>query len=253
MPLRHDGSGGTRSARPPASTPAERTSHYTELEGASGRDILFRPERYPRAELGPIGAAVSVLQGGIRQRCELFDVSFNGIAFEWPAAPAPPASGCLLEEVSICFDDHDAYRGRARVCWQRQAGATLLVGASLLDASMNIDDVLLLRDVKARMAASEYPRLRLESGIWRVSGQDRFKALVAELRLFLEDARQQLGELEATLASHVLHGATSSPARDVLIRTLERGFVADLGGASNERDAALRGASPAARGGLRGF
>jgi hypothetical protein len=31
MPLRHDGSGGTRSARPPASTPAQRTSHPTTL------------------------------------------------------------------------------------------------------------------------------------------------------------------------------------------------------------------------------
>jgi hypothetical protein len=31
MPLRHDGSGGTRSARPPASTPAQRTSHFTTL------------------------------------------------------------------------------------------------------------------------------------------------------------------------------------------------------------------------------
>jgi extracellular factor (EF) 3-hydroxypalmitic acid methyl ester biosynthesis protein len=255
MPLRHDGSGGTRSARPSTSTPAERISHYTELEGASGRDILFRPERYPRAELGPIGAAVSVLHGGIHQRCELFDISLNGIAFEWPAppAPAPPEQGALLEEVSICFDEHDAYRGRARVCWRRQEGSALLVGASLIDAAMNIDDVLQLRDVKARMAASDYPRLRLESGIWRVSGQDRFKALVAELRLFLEDARQQLGELEASLAPHVLHGATSTPARDMLIRTLEQGFVADLVRASNDLDAALRGASPEARGGLREF
>jgi hypothetical protein len=31
MPLRHDGSGGTRSARPPASTRALRTSHPTTL------------------------------------------------------------------------------------------------------------------------------------------------------------------------------------------------------------------------------
>lgn len=256
MPLRHDGSGGTRSARPPTSTPAERTSHYTELEGASGRDIFFRPERYSRALLGPIGVAVSVLQGAMRQRCELFDVSLNGIAFEWPTPPdatGAPEQGSLLEEVVIRFDEHDAYRGRARVCWWRQQGAVLLVGASLLDASMNMDDVLQLRDVKARMAASEYPRLRLESGIWRVSGQDRFKALVAELRLFLEDARQQLGELEASLAPHVVHGSASTPARDALIRSLEHGFVADLVRASNDLDAALRGASSEARGALREF
>jgi hypothetical protein len=37
MPLRHDGSGGTRSARPPASTPAERTIHPTTLAAHGSR------------------------------------------------------------------------------------------------------------------------------------------------------------------------------------------------------------------------
>jgi SAM-dependent methyltransferase len=252
MPLRHDGSGGTRSARPPASIPAERPSHYTELEGRSGRDVFFRPERYARAELGSIGAAVSVLLGGVSQRCELFDISQNGVAFEWPGSPAPHP-GALLEEVVICFDGRDMYRGRARVCWLRQHGAAWLAGASLLDSLMNIEDVLQLRDVNARLTDSEYPALRLESRGWRVPGQDRFKALVADFRLFLEDARQQLGELEASLPWHVVHGDTAVPARDVLIRRLQEGFVADLVRASNEVDAALRGAPPEARGGLREF
>jgi hypothetical protein len=37
MPLRHDGSGGTRSARPPASTPAQRTSHPKTLAAHRSR------------------------------------------------------------------------------------------------------------------------------------------------------------------------------------------------------------------------
>lgn len=41
MPLRHDGSGGTRSARPPASTPAERTSHPTTLAAHGSRDRRY--------------------------------------------------------------------------------------------------------------------------------------------------------------------------------------------------------------------
>ena len=254
MPLRHDGSGETRAVRPPTSTPAERTSHYTELEGATGRDINFRPERYPRSQLRPIGIAVLVLRGDITYRCELSDVSQNGVAFEWAnGAPEAPELGALFEEIVVRFDGHEAYRGRARVCSLRPDGEVTLVGASLLDTLMNIEDVLTLRDVKARMVESEYSGLRVRSGVWCVSGQERFKSLVAELRLFLEDARKQLAAIEASLPWHVVHGEQESPARGALIRELETGFVADLVQASNDIDAALCAAPGEARSGLRAF
>ena len=63
MPLRHDGSGGTRSAWPLASTPAERPFHPTVLDAASGRDIFLRSERCASAELSAI--ALVVLLGEI--------------------------------------------------------------------------------------------------------------------------------------------------------------------------------------------
>lgn len=40
MPLRQDGSGGTRSVRPPPSIAPKRTSSYIGLEGKTGRDSL---------------------------------------------------------------------------------------------------------------------------------------------------------------------------------------------------------------------
>jgi hypothetical protein len=67
MPLRQDGSGGTRSARPPTSNPLERTSHDTEFEGVAGRDVHLLPESYyfppessPRSEFAAIGVLVAV-------------------------------------------------------------------------------------------------------------------------------------------------------------------------------------------------
>ncbi len=251
MPLRQDGSGGTRAARPPTPIPTERAFHYTELEGANGRGIYFRPERYPRSELGSIGVAVLVVHAGVAQRCELKDVSQNGLAFEWSEG-SPPELGELLDEVVLRFDGHEAYRGRARVCSLRHEQTTL-VGASLVDTLMNIEDVLQLRDVKARITDSEYPGLRLNSGTWRVPGQERFKALVAALRLFLEDARGRIVELETQLHWHVVHGEQDSPARVALIERIKARFVGDLVSASNDIDAALRGASRGVRSGLREF
>ncbi len=252
MPLRQDGSGGSRSTRAPTSIPPKRISHYTELEGTSGRGIYFRPERYLRSELGTMGIAVLVQSEGKSRRCELRDVSQNGLALEWTGAE-PPTMGALLDEVVVSFDGHEAYRGRARVCSLRPEEAATRVGVSLVDTLMNIDDVLTLRDVKARTAGSEYPGLRLESGTWRVSGQNRFKALVAELRLFLEDARLEFTGLEESLPWHVVHGEQEAPARAALVERIRSGFVADLVEASNQIDHALREAPDEARSSLREF
>src|SRR6187549_242887 len=115
LPPRHQGSGGDRTgSATPIPPTLGRTSRYTELEGAQGRDVYFRPERYPRSELGSIGVAVEVLHAGVLQRCELRDVSQSGFAFEWPRDTLPEV-GSTLEEVTLRFDGHEAYRGRARV------------------------------------------------------------------------------------------------------------------------------------------
>ena len=64
---------------------------YTELGGGSGRDVFYRPDRYLRSDLGLVRVSVEVsLAGagagaGTTHTCELFDVSQNGVAFEWTA------------------------------------------------------------------------------------------------------------------------------------------------------------------------
>jgi extracellular factor (EF) 3-hydroxypalmitic acid methyl ester biosynthesis protein len=252
MPPRQQGLGGTKQGSVAPLSPIVERKQYTQLEGAQGRNVFYRPQRYPRSELGGVGVAVEVGQGRDALRCELRDVSQNGFAFEWPRDSLPEV-GSTLSDVALRFDGYQAYRGRVRVSSIRRQEKTTLIGVSLIDTLMNLDDVLLLRDVKARIADSEFQGLTFAEAPWRVAGQERFKALVADLRLFLEDAQRSFGELEAALPWHVIHGEQESPAREALIARIRAGFVADVVQASREIDAAWRAAPPEFREPLREF
>ena len=225
-------------------------ANYVDLKGGSGRDIYFRPDRYPRSELGPIGVAVELELEDQHHRSELIDVSQNGVAFVWPLGAAVEV-GTILGEIVVEVDQHEAYRGEARVSSVRRDGGRTIVGASLVDTLMNIEDVLHLRDVKAWTGDAK--GLGLRDAPWRVPGQDRFKALVAELRLTLEDARGKLGELEASLPWQVAHGDHESPARDALIERIRSEFSAEVVQASNEIDTAFRLSARGERDALREY
>ena len=241
---------GRREIRPAPVTGV--VADYEALKGGSGRDIYFRPDRYQRSELGPIGLTVEITFAEQREHCELVDVSQNGVAFVWPFGMAVEV-GTILSEIVIKFDDHEAYRGEARVSSVRRDGGRGIVGASLVDTLMNIEDVLHLRDVKAWAGGGEAKGLGLRDAAWRVPGQERFKALVGELRLLLEDGREKLGELEASLPWHVAHGEHDSPARDALIERVRSEFSAEVVQCSNEIDTAFRLAGKSERDALREY
>lgn len=226
---------------------------YVELDGGSGRDVFYRPDRYLRADLGLVRVNVQVRACGQERFCELFDVSQNGIAFEWTGDRSLEL-GSEVEQLTVKFDEHEAYSGVARVSSVRRIGpSTVIVGVSLLDSLMNIEDVLHLRDVKAWVAGASSDRLRANEAPWRVAAHERFKSLVADLRLFLEDGQEQLSELEASLPSHISHGEQSSPARDALIERVRNGFSSDIVRAAIEIDAAAREARGKDVDGLREF
>ena len=225
--------------RPQASEPPP--LDYTELEGGSGRDVFYRPDRYQRADLGSVQVEVEVALNGEHHRCELFDVSQNGVAVEW-RGPHAPEVGAELERLVVRFDDHEAYSGVARVRSVRRTGGATIVGVALLDTLMNIEDVLHLRDVKAWVTSAWSDGLGAEDAPWRVAGHDGFKALVSELRLFLEDGQEQLTELEQALPAHVAQGEQGSPARDALIERVRGGFSSGIVRYSLELDAAARAA-----------
>src|SRR6478609_3382261 len=132
-----------RAATPPRSLPrkddspsapplAQAPRSYQDLDGGVGKEVNFRPPRYPSAEFGPVGAEVTVTFGGRDHTCILHDVSQNGVAFEWGAAE-PFEVGAYIPQLTVSFDRHEAYRGSARVGSIRQMGGSQLVGASFLD------------------------------------------------------------------------------------------------------------------------
>lgn len=218
---------------------------YEELVGGQGREVYFRPERYAAAELGSVRPVISVGLGAEGAfECDLYDVSQNGVAFEWLTGPRMHV-GLVIPDLAVSFDGYAAYRGAATVGSVRDVGGRTIVGASFLDSLMNIDDVLQLRDVKAWSAGEGAAGLGLSARSWFVEGHHRFKGLLTDLRLYLEDAQQLLGRLEASLPWHVAHGEPSSPAREALVARIRAELVPAVVRASEDLDAALREVPPA--------
>jgi hypothetical protein len=225
---------------------------YAELDGGQGRGVFFRPQRYQRQDLGPIRPIVRVAFGAatdssevgkadVSHECALHDVSQNGVALELPPGVTVEI-GAVLPEITLSFDGHEVYRGEARVGSVRDVDGKTIVGASLLDSLMNIDDVLVLRDVKAWESPGAHG-LGLVSPSWQVRGHDAFKALVAELALFLQDAERELTRLESSLPWHVVHGEQPSPAREALLRRIDEEFVVEFVRYAEAIDLASRAAS----------
>jgi extracellular factor (EF) 3-hydroxypalmitic acid methyl ester biosynthesis protein len=207
-----------------------RVRNYEDLDGASGREVFFRPQRYRASDLSPLRAEID--WNGIT--CPLLDVSQNGAAFELPAGHFVNV-GERIAELTLRFDDFEAYQGEARVSSVREVDAVTIVGLSLEGLLVPVDEVLNLRVIKSFAEGNRMP-----PGIWRTPGNDRFKVLVSELRLQMEDAQVHLARLEKELPWHVLHGDQDSPARAALMAKLRATFVGDVIRVSEEIDQAVR-------------
>ncbi len=215
-----------------------RVRTYEELDGAEGRAVYFRPQRYTAEELAPLRCTVSVTHLGQERQCALVDVSQSGVAFSWPLDVALQA-GQSLPRVCVRFEGHEAYRGEVRVGSVRPQGDTAIVGASFAGFLLEIDQILELKKVR-----SWQERLRAGEQTWAVAGHHRFKALVSELKLYLDDARERLNSLERDLPWHVLQGHPS-PARAALVSRLRGEFAADVVRYTEQIDGALREADHA--------
>jgi len=176
--------------------------------------------------------------GATTHSCRLVDVSQSGVAFESPRdLKLEPFA--VLDQLIVAFDDLEAYRGAARVSSIRREDDIVIVGASFVDSLMGIDDVLHLRDIKGWREQHPYT-FGLAACKWHVHGHERFKSLVSELRLFLEDSQEQFRKLEAVLPWHVLHGESESPARTALMEKLREQFVPEVVRYTEQIDAAVR-------------
>lgn len=227
--------GGGLSNAPVPANGSGRVRQYEELDGSLGREVFFRPQRYTAADLAPLRGLVTVPIAGAPRDCELVDVSQNGVAFVWPSETASPPEERL--EIRLRFDAHEAFRGSARVGSTREQDGSTVVGVSFDDFLLDIDEVLQLRFVQAWVSSGAAPRVRGKP--WAVRGCERYKSLVADLRLLLEDAQRELTAIEAKLPWHVLHGA-DNPARAALVSQLRAEFVVDVVRVTEEIDAAVR-------------
>jgi SAM-dependent methyltransferase len=224
---------------------------YEELDGAQGREVFFRPQRYRAQDLLPLRAFVRLRVDLATHECAVHDVSQNGVAFEWPQA-LPVEVGRNIERLEVCFDEHVAYRGDARVGSIRGHDGTPIGGVSFTGPLLDIDVVLHLRDIKAWQGRDGLG-LTLSTKAWAVEGHEKFKMLVAELALYLQDSQVQLGELEKSLAWHVVQGESQSAARSALLDRLRSDFVVDVVRYSDAINDAMEGVPPAHMKGLREY
>jgi SAM-dependent methyltransferase len=219
--------------------PLHRVRNYEELDGAQGREVFFRPHRYRAADLAPLAPVVTVQRGGAQPTpCLLVDLSQNGVAFEWEQ-DLPIAPGETLSHLTVGFDDHVAYRGEARVGSVREQHGVTVVGVSFVEQLIDIDEVQQLRTVKA-WSGRDGCGMSVGGRPWSAPGHVEFKALVADLALYLEDCEKEMAEFERQLSWHVVHGAGAAPARTALIERIKRDFSSVVVPASEAIDRALR-------------
>ena len=227
----------------PASPGGVRT--YEELEGGEGRLLLFRPRRFAAPDLLPLQLTVALEAGGRERECLVRDVSRNGIAFTRPEDLSVQLGQSL--ELSVRLDRNAIWSGRARVRSIREQGGTL-IGASFGDALLDTDELRQLRERWIPGAAA----MRLEEQPWRTLGPRDFKALVGELRLYLEGIEEKLRALEATLPWSVAEGRWSV-SRTALVARLRADVATDVLRLFTDIGAAARATDPAESSALKEF
>ncbi|HTP26041.1 MAG TPA: PilZ domain-containing protein, partial [Anaeromyxobacteraceae bacterium] len=219
---------------------------YEELDGAEGREVFFRPHRFSAADLAPLCGTATVSLGGSERECPIRDVSQNGVAFSLSHTSVHQSQ---MLRLTLRFDGYQLWRGDARVSSVReQPDGTTVVGASFNGALLDTDELLHLRDVRrwqpdVALCVGQKP--------WHATGNHCFKALVADLRLHLEDAEEKLGEFERSLPWHLMQEGSAGHA--ALVSRLRAEFGADVIRFSAQIDQAMRGADPVEAASLKKF
>lgn len=222
--------------------PSSQPTKYEEMPGGEGRGIFFRPDRISQHGLGTMHMVLTVRHDGRDVPCVLHDLSQSGVALLWPDGQPEPSPGEVLDELCLIFEGHETYRGAVEVVGVRSVPAGRVVGVRLRDGMMDVDDVLMIRKVHELKAEG---RLDFSAARrpWSRPGFDRFKALVGEMRLFLEDARERFAHVEKELPWRVVHGDADDGGRSSLIRSIREEFLPEFGRLALDIDAASRGAS----------
>lgn len=198
---------------------------YEELEGAAGREVFFRPQRYRPADLAPVELRIRVFCAGQWAEPALVDVAQGGLAVLWPAGSRAPeahaAATVELAAASRLVAPALFHRGEARVAVLRASEEGQVVGLALVGTPLDVDVLLQLRDLQ-RWQPAQGGDLGLAVSPWQVQGHQEFRAAVGAFRLFLEDARDHLHQLEKVLPWSVIHGDGPPPDQSAAVHYLPR-------------------------------
>jgi extracellular factor (EF) 3-hydroxypalmitic acid methyl ester biosynthesis protein len=200
----------------------------------------FRPNRFGPDDLGPVEIQIILEVDEKTHHCTLHDVSQNGVAFERPPG-VDIAKGDRVRRVTVICESHIAYKGEAEVRTVRKEDGHVIIGLTFLDSLMNMEDVLQLRDMRERWDDPELV-LHARNQAWHSGAEEahRFEALVAELHLFLREAKARFEPLERDIPWHILHGEADCPARRALTEKMREGFIPEYIRYTERIDAAWR-------------
>ena len=232
-----------------AATPLPKT--YEDLDGAQGREVFFRPQRYRAQDLSPLNCTVVVRADDLAVECSLYNVSQNGVAFELPNGLSFDL-GDVVNDLEVRFDSHVAFRGEARVGSLREIDDVRIAGVSFVDFLLDMDTFMQVRDLR-KFSEQPHNSLSPDGQPWRFDGMDRYKSLVSEYALFLADSERKMDDLEGRLAFNVVHGDSNSPARESLIGWVHREFAPEVIRYTESIDAVSRGVPASHLPGLRNF
>ncbi len=230
------------------------TRSYEDLEGGCGRERFFRPPRYKEANPVQSQSAVSFYSPLTGQRVSycLHDISQNGVSFFNDGETLN--IGDVLRETVVTVNGYPVYQGESTVRSKRRSSEDEreIVGLNLSDYLIDIEDVVRLKDLLVGVADNNDALVASKSP-WYFPGCDQFKALVAELRLFLEQSKAYLDSLEKHLPWHVVHGEQQTATRTALFRMIEETFVPSFLKYAREIDRSLRSADKEAWSALKEF
>jgi extracellular factor (EF) 3-hydroxypalmitic acid methyl ester biosynthesis protein len=225
--------------------------NYEELDGAQGREVFFRPQRYRAQDLSPLKCTVVLRVEDLSVESPLYNVSQNGVAFEIPDGLSFNV-GDVVNDLEVRFDDHVAFRGEARVGSLREIDDVRIAGVSFVDFLLDMDTFMQVRDLR-KFSEQPHNSVRLSDQPWHFEGMERYKSLVAEYAMYLRDTERKMDELEARLTFNVVHGESQSPARESLIEWVRREFAPEVIRYTEAIDAVSRGVPSGHLAGMRAF
>src|SRR5438105_14736574 len=123
------------------------TKNYEELDGAQGREVFFRPQRYRAQDLSPLKCTVVVRVEDLAVECPVYNISQNGVAFELPEGLSFRL-GDVVNDLEVRFDTHVAFRGEPRVGALREIDDVRIAGVSFVDFLLDMDTFMQVRDLR---------------------------------------------------------------------------------------------------------